>query len=78
MNRSALEINRKDFQWDGRKAKHVPLGTGRVDPKFFDMVKKDKFQGPISLHVEYLGKVGTQANIDALRRGLKVLRGWLS
>lgn len=68
----------KDFQWDGRKAKHVPLGTGRVDPKFFEMVKRDGFDGPISLHVEYLGKEGTQANIDALRRDLKVLRGWLS
>lgn len=68
----------KDFQWNGRKAKHVPLGTGRVDPKFFDMVKADGFNGPISLHVEYLGKEGTQANIDALRRDLKVLRRWLS
>ncbi|MEQ8835774.1 MAG: sugar phosphate isomerase/epimerase family protein, partial [Lacipirellulaceae bacterium] len=68
----------KDFNWDGKKAKHVPLGTGRVDPKFFDQVKKDGFSGPISLHVEYLGKEGTQANIDALRRDLKVLRGWLT
>ena len=68
----------KDFDWNGKKAKHVPLGTGRVDPKFFDLVKRDGFDGPISLHVEYLGKEGTQANIDALRRDLKVLRGWLS
>ena len=68
----------KDFEWDGRKAKHVPLGTGRVNPKFFDMVKADKFDGPISLHVEYLKKEGTQANIDALRRDLKVLQGWLA
>ena len=68
----------KDFEWNGRKAKHVPLGTGRVNPKFFEMVKNDGFDGPISLHVEYLGKEGTQANIDALRRDLKVLRGWLS
>ncbi len=68
----------KDFQWDGRKAEHVPLGTGRVDPKFFDIVKADGFDGPISLHVEYLDKEGTQANIEALRRDLKVLRNWLS
>ncbi|WP_345685767.1 sugar phosphate isomerase/epimerase family protein [Novipirellula caenicola] len=68
----------KDFQWDGRKAKHVPLGTGRVDPKFFEMVKADGFNGPISLHVEYLDKEGTQANIEALRRDLQVLRNWLS
>lgn len=67
----------KDFQWDGRKAKHVPLGTGRVDPRFFEMLKADDYQGPYSLHVEYLGKEGTQANVDALRRDLAVLRGWL-
>ena len=68
----------KDFVWKGYKAKHVPLGTGRVNPKFFEIVKRDGFDGPISLHVEYLGKEGTQANIDALRRDLKVLRDWLS
>lgn len=68
----------KDYQWDGKKAKHVPLGTGRVDPKFFQMVKADNFRGPISLHVEYLGKEGVQANIQALRRDLVVLRDWLA
>lgn len=68
----------KDFVWDGPKAKHVPLGTGSVSPKFFDMVKADGIECPISLHVEYLGKEGTQANIDALRRDLKVLKGWLA
>jgi len=68
----------KDFVWEGRKAKHAPLGTGRVDPRFFEIVQRDGFQGPISLHVEYLPKGSTQDNIDALRRDLKVLRGWLS
>ena len=68
----------KDFVWNGKKAKHVPLGQGRVDPKFFGMVKADGLDVPISLHVEYLGEEGTQANIDALRRDLKVLEGWLS
>ena len=68
----------KDFEWKGKKARHVPLGTGRVDPKFFDIVKKDNFSGPISLHVEYLKEGTTQDNIDALRRDLKVLQGWLA
>lgn len=67
----------KDFQWEGRKAIHVPLGTGRVDPKFFDQVNSDGFDGPLSLHVEYLGKEGVQANIDALRRDLKILQDWV-
>ena len=68
----------KDFRWGEKKAEHVPLGTGRVNPKFFEMVKADGFDGPISLHVEYLKTEGTQANIAALRRDLKVLQGWLS
>jgi sugar phosphate isomerase/epimerase len=67
----------KDFVWDGKKAKHVPLGTGRVDPKFFDMVRKSEFKGPYSLHVEYLGKEGIKANVEALKRDRKVLLKWL-
>lgn len=67
----------KDFQWQGEKAEHVPLGTGRVDPRFFDMLKKDKYRGPVSLHVEYLKQGTTQQNIEALRRDLNVLEEWL-
>ncbi len=67
----------KDYLWGEKKAEHVPLGTGRVDPKFFDMVKASDFSGPYSLHVEYLGKEGTEANIAALKRDLSVLRDWL-
>ncbi len=36
-------VSVKDFDWDGRKTKHVPLGTGRVDPKFFKTLKQDHF-----------------------------------
>lgn len=67
----------KDFVWGEKKAEHVPLGTGRVDPKFFDMVKKSDFKGPYSLHVEYLGKEGVAANVAALKRDLKKLKDWL-
>lgn len=67
----------KDFRWQGKKAEHVPLGTGQVNPIFFSMLARDHFRGPISLHVEYLGHKGTQANIDALRRDLGVLKSWL-
>ena len=64
----------KDFDWDGPKAKHVPFGTGRVDPKFFKMVAAEPFVGPYSLHVEYLKVEGVQANIDALRRDFAGLK----
>lgn len=68
----------KDFDWDGKKAKHVPLGTGRVDPKFFAMIRRDQIHVPISVHVEYLPDGSAQENSEALRRDLQVLRGWLS
>jgi sugar phosphate isomerase/epimerase len=67
----------KDFDWVGRSAEHVPLGTGRVDRSFFQRLLADGFAGPISLHVEYLGRGTVQENLDALRRDLGVLRGWL-
>lgn len=67
----------KDFAWDDRKAKHVPLGEGRVDRKFFRQLVADKFAGPISLHVEYLGEGTAQENAAAITRDLKVLRTWL-
>jgi sugar phosphate isomerase/epimerase len=67
----------KDFDWTGRDVKHVPLGEGRVDRKFFRQLKADNFTGPISLHVEYLGNGSTQENVAALRRDLATLRSWL-
>ena len=44
----------KDFQWQGDKVLNVPLGEGRVPKSFFDMIRKAQFEGPISLHEEYL------------------------
>jgi sugar phosphate isomerase/epimerase len=67
----------KDFDWVGRRAENVPLGKGRVDRSFFQRLLADGFAGPISLHVEYLGSGTVQENLDALRRDLGVLRGWL-
>lgn len=46
----------KDFIWkdESRRPENVPLGTGRVDyPTFFKLLKKSKYDGPISLHMEY-------------------------
>jgi len=44
----------KDFVWDGAKPKNVPLGEGRISADFFQMLKKSDFNGPVSLHEEYL------------------------
>jgi sugar phosphate isomerase/epimerase len=45
----------KDFVWnESKKPTNVPLGKGRIDPKFFKMLTDTDFSGPISLHEEYL------------------------
>jgi sugar phosphate isomerase/epimerase len=67
----------KDFDWVGRRAEHVPLGKGRVDRSFFTRLLADRFRGPISLHVEYLGDGTVAENLAALRRDFGVLRDWL-
>ena len=67
----------KDFDWAGLRDKHVPLGEGRVDRKFFRQLRADNFTGPISLHVEYLGNGTAQENAAALQRDLGTLRTWL-
>ena len=68
----------KDFNWKGRQAVHVPLGTGRVERNFFGMLRRDQFSGPISLHVEYLRNEGPQANLAAMRHDLATLKKWLA
>jgi sugar phosphate isomerase/epimerase len=68
----------KDFVWDGRKPKNVPLGQGRVDSAFFPLLKRSGFAGPISLHVEYLPKGGSEENTAALKNDLRTLKSLLS
>lgn len=70
-------LSMKDFRWNVRKSQHVPLGTGQVDPKFFKMVRRSDFAGPISVHVEYLPQGDATANLAALKTDFATLRGWL-
>jgi sugar phosphate isomerase/epimerase len=72
---SALSV--KDFRWEGRKSVHTQLGKGNVDPKFFKMLQKSDFSGPISVHVEYLPKDSAPANAAALKRDLNTLQNWM-
>ncbi|MEZ5367201.1 MAG: sugar phosphate isomerase/epimerase family protein [Bryobacterales bacterium] len=56
----------KDFYWDKVKGKWdavmCPLGQGMVNyPKFFQMLAKSGFTGPISLHVEYEVEAPTES-----------------
>jgi sugar phosphate isomerase/epimerase len=64
----------KDFAWEGGKPKNVPLGKGQVDPRFFGMLRKMAYAGPISVHVEYLENEGNPPNVEALRTDVATLR----
>ncbi len=68
----------KDFRWRGREAVNVPLGEGQVDPAFFRAVRASPFDGPLSLHVEYLEQSGAAANVQALRDDLRTLKRWMA
>jgi len=72
---TALSV--KDFKWNGRKSQHTPLGAGQVDPKFFEMVRRSDFDGPVSVHVEYLPRGTADENLAALKTDFATLRGWL-
>ncbi len=72
---AALSV--KDFRREGRKAINVPLGTGLIDPGFFKRMQPTDFNGPISVHIEYLEKEGVKENVLALKNDLRTLRSWL-
>lgn len=68
----------KDFAWGKDKAVNVPLGEGRVDPKYATLLKASGFTGPISLHVEYGTGRDKKVFADAFRKDLATLRRWLT
>jgi len=67
----------KDFRWEGGNLVNVPLGEGWVDDRFFTPERLNGFEGPISLHVEYLQRAGLKPNTDALAKDLTILRQWI-
>ena len=71
----------KDFKFvDDAKKKFevVPLGEGRVDPHYAQMLMKSGFTGVISLHKEYGMTDEVPKQLDALRKDFATLQGWLS
>jgi len=70
----------KDFTWGEARPTNVPLGDGRVDSKFFRMLARTDFRGPISLHEEYIDHRKRELvpeHWDAIRKDLKTLKSWL-
>jgi len=72
----------KDFEWkEGQKPSNVPLGTGRIDPKFFKLLAATGFSGPISLHEEYLDHRKPELvpeHLTAIKTDLAALRTMLA
>jgi sugar phosphate isomerase/epimerase len=70
----------KDFIWGEKKPTNVPLGEGRIDPKFFKMLRESGFKGPISLHEEYLDHRKPELvpqHLAAIKKDLQTLKEWL-
>ena len=70
----------KDFIWGEKRPTNVPLGEGRVDPKFFNMLRESGFTGPISLHEEYLDHRKPELvpqHLAAIKKDLQTLKEWL-
>ncbi len=72
----------KDFKWQGKKHETCPLGEGQVDRAFADLLVKENYQGPISLHVEFLkgdpkDPETLKSFIAAQDRDFSTLKEWL-
>lgn len=70
----------KDYEWRGAKVANVPLGDGLVSKNFFKTLKALKFDGPISLHEEYLDHRKPELvpdHLAAMKKDLGVLNQWL-
>jgi sugar phosphate isomerase/epimerase len=70
----------KDFVLGEKKPGNVPLGEGRVDAGFFDILRETGFEGPISLHEEYLDHKNPELvpdHLAAIKRDFQTLKEWL-
>ena len=76
----------KDFKWEGQKDETCPLGTGQVSRDFAKTILKLNFEGPISLHTEYMVDKANKKvpdadfvkrSVEAYKRDLGVLNQWM-
>ena len=75
-------LSAKNFHWALKKETdkrlspvHCPLAEGQVDyGKFLKQFKQDFKTALVTLHVEYLPKAGTAANIAAIKNDFAYLR----
>ncbi|TWU31827.1 sugar phosphate isomerase/epimerase family protein [Novipirellula artificiosorum] len=70
----------KDFAWGDNGTINTPLGEGRVDAKFFKMLRDSGFNGPISLHEEYLDHRVPELvpeHLAAIKKDFETLKQWM-
>lgn len=70
----------KDFVWQDGKTENVPLGEGLVQASFFKMLADSGFDGPISLHEEYLDHRPAELvpqHLAAIKKDLATLKGMM-
>ncbi len=70
----------KDFRWDGNQTVNVPLGQGRVTEKAIKALHLSDFDGPVSLHEEYLDHNDPELvpqHLAAMRTDLETLSSWI-
>ncbi|MCA9049488.1 MAG: sugar phosphate isomerase/epimerase [Planctomycetaceae bacterium] len=70
----------KDFRWNEGQPENVPLGQGHVQRGFFRLLQESGFQGPVSLHEEYVDHRDPSLipqHTEAITADLATLREWL-
>lgn len=70
----------KDFRWVSGRPQNVPLGEGQVNPRIFDLLAESNFEGPISLHEEYLDHRKPELvdqHFAAMKTDFATLKRWL-
>lgn len=70
-------LSMKDFVWEDRQDNDVPFGQGRVAPTYFEMLRRDDLNVPISVHVEYLPSATAEENLQAIGRDFARLKQML-
>lgn len=71
----------KEPSWNNNELGWGPVGEGAVDKSFFDLVKTLEFDGPVSLHVEYLGHKDPEvvpAVLEAIQKDFATLKSLLA
>lgn len=77
----------KDFKWSYAENQYgevewCPIGKGMIDPVFFDLLKKNNFTGPVTMHFEYHvegeGRDRISNLIDAMTKDGEQVKKWLN